>query len=406
MIDLVLFLTLLVLGVPPQADAPSWPSIWGPARNGIAAAVGTPTRPTGLKELWRRPTQGGYSQVVIQGGAAVTMEVADGTDHVISLDAATGREQWRTAVGPTYRGHGGRRDGPLATPALSGNDVFVVGPHGVVVALDLTTGKERWRHDLVKEFGAATPSFGFGTSPLVEGGVVVVQTSGEQSRGLLAFDRISGKLTWATRHGIRGGYSSPTAGTLGGTRQIIAAAGDAVFAVSPSDGRVLWTLKGLGDPEMVANPPQLLPDDRVLVTSWNEAALIKVSGSAGAVTATELWRSPLFRAAHTATIYRDGYLYGFGGPVLLCADATTGEVKWRERFPEASLSAAGNHLFLLGRTTGDVHIVESSPRQFSEIGRTRVVKPESMSVTSPSIAGGRIFIRNLEEIVALSIEER
>ena len=407
MVDLIVSVALLLVSAAAQAAGPSWPGMWGPSRNGIAEASGAPTRPAALQELWRRPTQDGYSQVAVDARGGVTMEVAGGIDYVLSLEAATGRQQWRSAVGPTYRGHGARRDGAIATPALDGNDVFVVAPHGVLVALDRGTGKERWRHDLVKEFGATTPGFGFGTSPLIEGNLVVVQTSGEKSRGLLAFDRAGGKLAWTARHGIHGGYASPTAGTLGGTRQIIASAGDAVFAVSPADGGLLWTVKGLGgDPETVAHPPQLLPNDRVLVTSWNDAALIKVSGADGSVTAAEVWRSPLFRAAHSPTIYRDGHLYGFAGPVLICADATTGEIKWRERFPTASISAAGNHLFILARTTGDLHIVEASPRQFTEVGRTRVLKPESLSVTAPSIAGRRIFIRNFEEIVAYSIEER
>jgi glucose dehydrogenase len=53
-------------------------------------------------------------------------------------------------VGPAYRGHGGSDDGPISTPALEGNDLFALGPHGHLIAVDATTGTERWRHDLTR----------------------------------------------------------------------------------------------------------------------------------------------------------------------------------------------------------------------------------------------------------------
>src|SRR5918993_112284 len=167
----------------------SWPGVWGPARNGTAVTTRTPARPSGFKELWRRKTQGGYSEVAIQAGVAYTGGASNGTDFIVAMDATNGRERWRLAIGPTYRGHDGSHDGPIATPAVDGNDVVAVGPHGTVIAIDAATGRERWRHDLVKSFGATAPVYGFGTSALIEGGAVLVQASGEGSQGLLAFDR-------------------------------------------------------------------------------------------------------------------------------------------------------------------------------------------------------------------------
>jgi outer membrane protein assembly factor BamB len=387
-------------------DRSSWPGVWGPARNGVAPAASAPAVPTGFKELWRRSTHGGYSEVTAVGDVVLTMEAREGTDYVVSLQAATGRERWRTAVGPTYRGHDGSHDGPIATPAVDGRDVFAVGPHGVVLALDLETGRERWRHDLVKEFHAAAPIYGFGSSPVVEGNRVFVLTGGEQSRGLLAFDRDTGTLAWNTRHGIRGGYSSPAIGTLAGVRQLVAAAGDQMFAVSPNDGKVLWTIAGPGDGEVVANPPQFVGEDRVLLTTWTEAILLRVTKQGDALSATEVWRSPRFRGAYSPTILRDGHLYGFAGAFLLCADATTGDIKWRQRMYEGTLVGVGPNLFVLGRSSGDLHVVAASPAAYTEIAKKTVLTPGATSMTGPSIAGHRVFVRNAEEIVALAIEGR
>ncbi|HJR58056.1 MAG TPA: PQQ-binding-like beta-propeller repeat protein [Vicinamibacterales bacterium] len=401
---------LAVAALPPvqnggdPGNAPAWPGVWGPHRNGTASTAGIPAQPTGFKELWRHKTQGGYSEVVVTGIGVFTMEARDGSDDVVALEAASGRERWRAKVGPTYRGHDGSHDGPIATPAVDGTDLFALGPHGVLVALDAATGAERWRHDLVKEFGAIAMIYGFGTSPLIEGRSVIVQTGGEKGRGLLAFDRATGKLLWNAPHGLRGGYASPSIGTLAGARQIIAAAGDRVYAVSPADGTLLWSVAGPGDGESVANPPQLLPDDRVLITFWGEAVLLKVARQGQAFTATELWRSPRLRAAYSPTIYRDGNLYGFNGPFLTCIDAATGDVRWRHRMYEGALIGLGSHLLVLGRASGNLHVVQISPTAFIEVTRAAVLTPGATSMTGPSVAGRRLFVRNSEEVVALSVE--
>jgi outer membrane protein assembly factor BamB len=403
---LLLAALLLASAPPPQngGAGPSWPGVWGPSRNGTAVSAGIPARPSGLKELWRRRTQGGYSEIVAHGAALFTGEARDGTDYIVSMEAATGKERWRAALGQTYRGHDGSHDGPIATPAVDGNDVFAVGPHGTVVAIDAGSGKERWRHDLVTGYGAAAPIYGFGTSPLIEGDAVLVQTSGENSRGLLAFDRASGKLLWNARHGVRGGYSSPSAGVAAGVRQIVASAGDTVFAVSPADGTLLWSVKGLGDPEQVTNPPQFLAYDRVMVSSWGESVVLKVSRSGSTLSAAEVWRSPRLRASYSPSIYRDGHFYGFSGPFLLCVDAATGDVRWRQRTYEGTLIGAGANLFVLSRASGELMVVEASPKAYSQLMTAPVFTPGSASYTGPSVVGNRMYLRNVEEIVAFSIE--
>lgn len=381
----------------------AWPGVWGPARNGSASA-GTPGRPTGFRELWRKKTQGGYSEVAVTSRGAFTMEARDGSDDVVAFEVESGRELWRAKIGPTYRGHDGSHDGPIATPTVDANDVFVVGPHGVLVALDASTGKERWRHDLVTAFGASPMIYGFGSSPLVDGSAVIVQTGGEKSRGLMAFDRTTGQVRWNAAHGLRGSYSSPSLGTLAGTRQIIASAGDRVYAVSPADGKLLWSVAGPGDGESVANPPQLLPDDRVLIAFWGEALLLEVTKNGDVLTATQIWRSPRLRGAYSPTIYQDGHLFGFNGPFLTCVDAATGDVRWRHRLYEGTIVGVGSNLFVLSRTSGNIHVVSASPTGFTEITRAAVLTPGATSMTGPSVVGNRLFLRNSEEIVALAIE--
>ena len=397
-----ILLTLAATGQSQPRRSADWPGLWGPARNGVSP---TPPAvpPSGAKELWRRPAAGGYSEIAVSGGRAITMELRDGADFVVSLDAATGREVWSSRVGPTYRGHGGSDDGPIATPTVDGDDVFASGPNGQLLALDFATGRERWRHDLVQAFGATVPGWGFAASPLVEAGFVIVPTGGPASRGLLAFERASGRLAWSAPHSKSTGYSSAIAATIAGTRQIVVAAGDQIFAVSPADGRPVWSIAGPGAAKEVANSPVVLPDDRVLLTFWEDSMMIKISRQDGVLTAAEVWRSPRLRGFNGPTIFRDGFLYGFAGPQLVCLDAGTGEVRWRERTGEGTLVGIGAHMFLLGQTSGDLRIVGASPAGYTESFRTRIFTPDVTSVTGPSFAGGRLYARNIREIVAFAL---
>jgi outer membrane protein assembly factor BamB len=395
------FVTLSVAGQSQPRPSQSWPGLWGAARNGTSDALPT-VPPRSVKELWRNPTAGGYSEVAVAGGRAVTMELRDGVDVVVARDALNGREQWSARVGPTYKGHGGSDDGPISTPTIDGNDVFAAGPHGQLVALDAATGRERWRHDLVQAFGATVPTWGFAASPLVETGLVIVPTGGPGSRGLLAFDRATGRLAWSAPHTKRTAYSSAIAATIAGTRQIVVSSGDQIFGVSP-DGKLLWSHTGPGGSIEAANSPIVLPDDRVLLTFWEEAMLIKISRRDAALSAAEVWRSPRLRGFNGPTLFRDGFLYGFAGPQLVCLDAATGEVRWREKTGEGTLVGIGPQMFLLGQTSGELRIVEASAAGYKESFRTRVFTPEVRSVTGPSYVDGRLYARNLKEIVAFEL---
>ena len=92
--------------------------------------------------------------------------------------------------------------------------------------------------------------------------------------------------------------------------------------------------------------------------------------------------------------------------MLVCLDAATGEVRWRERTGEGTLVGLGSDLLFLSHSTGQLHVVRASPDRYTESLRTRVLAPEVRSVTGLSVAGDRIHVRNLREIAAFAITPR
>jgi outer membrane protein assembly factor BamB len=401
---LLAFCSLLLLAhTQAGSSAPAdWPGLWGPSRNGRTAESLDASRaePT---VLWRRPVDGGYSEIAVHAGRAFTMELRDGADFIVALDAATGREHWSVRVGPTYRGHGGSDDGPISTPAVEGNDVFALGPHGHLIAVDVPTGKERWRHDLVNAFGASRPTWGFAASPLIDGRLVIVPTGGATSRGLLAFDRRSGQLIWNAAVAKATAYASAVSGTIAGVRQVVAVASDRVYGVRPSDGRVLWSAPGPGGNIEVSNSALVLPGDRLLLSNWEQSVMLGVSRQGDAFSTRELWRSPRLRNSNGPTIYRDGFLYGFAGSILVCMNADNQEIRWRERTGSGTVIGVGDDLVILGENSGALQIVRMSPDAFALRGRVPVLEAGTRAVTGPSFANGHLYVRNLKEIVAVRV---
>jgi outer membrane protein assembly factor BamB len=383
-----------------QTPDAGWPGLWGPARTATVASGVEPVRIA--RELWRRPASGGYSEVVVSGTRAVTMDVRDGVDVVVSVDAATGRPHWTATVGPTYRGHDSSKDGPIATPAIAGDQVFAVGPHAVLVALDLRTGREHWRRDL-RELGTAMPIWGFAASPLIEGDLVIVPTGGPSSPGLVAFARDTGRVAWSTGGGTAVGYSSAIAATIDGVRQVIAFRGDRLFAVAPANGQVLWSLPGPDPTLEILNSPILVGERSVLVSHARETMLVSVAQRDGRFRATETWKTIHVRSQVGPLVHHQGHLYGFVGPQLVCVDASTGEIRWRERIGRGTLAAAGAQLFVLDERTGDLRVVEAARGGYRLASQTRVFTPDVTSVTGPSIAYGRLYVRNTNEIAAFEL---
>jgi outer membrane protein assembly factor BamB len=142
---------------------------------------------------------------------------------------------------------------------------------------------------------------------------------------------VTGRLAWNAAVAKSTAYSSAVSATIGGVRQIVAVASDRVFAVAPQDGRVLWSAPGPGGTIEVANSAVALPGDRLLLSNWEESVMLGISSRDGVFSVRELWRSPRLRASNGPTVYRDGFLYGFAGAMLVCMNAETADVRWRER---------------------------------------------------------------------------
>ncbi len=406
-IALVLLSSLLAAS-PQGAPAPeaSWPQWLGPTRDGRspATSVFPATGPVRLKEAWRRPIGLATSGLSVSGDRIVTLDSDEKGVGAIALSARDGSTLWRVALDALITDD---ERGPGSTPAVADGLAYVLSPACQLRALELASGTLAWHVDLKAQFDSKA-RLGCVSSPLVDGDRVVVQTGALEDKRVVALDRRTGALVWAAKGVARANYSAPGVRGTGAARELLihhtdVSQGDprgGVTALRASDGQLAWhhTL----DRYWSWATPVAVGDDKVLLLTWNDAALVKAP--AASQPATVLWRSPGFTGYVAMPVYHDGHLYGHGGDFLRCVRASDGVTVWEERTYPGSVAFVDGHLVALSITAGLLRVVEATPKGYRERARLALLEPGSRAETPPSVVGRRIFVRNDEEVVAVDVE--
>ena len=394
--------------LPPAVAATesAWPSLRGPNHDGSGASGNRFGGTEGRLALgWRARIGSGYSGVAIAAGRALTMFSAGREDVLAAFDVVTGREAWRIVIGDTIKGRDGSFDGPISTPAIAGGRVFALGPHGQLVAVELGTGRVLWRVDLVSREGGRKPDYGFGSSPIVVDGVLVVQIGGDKGRAVAGFDPATGARRWTVGDDVVE-YQSPVVVRVGRRDLVIAMGNARLLGIEPSTGRLAFDHAhgGRADPIGGASAvPVPAGVGRLFVkTEAGRSTMLRFDESAdAAVTVQTVWTAPVLHTTYSPPVYHDGYLYGMNGrATLACIDAATGQIRWRSREPgDGFVALAGGDLVVLTKDR-TLHVAAASPAGWKE--RARIELFSDLAWTPPSVAAGAVFARSLGELARVN----
>jgi len=378
----------------PEGDWPGWIVPGGAGLERLRSAS------FGLRLDWKVPIGSGYSGIAVANGRAVTMFSAGASDVAAAFDAATGKELWRIPIDPIYEGHDGSDDGPLASPVIADGVVYAIGARGRLFALRLADGSELWSVRLTEALGARAPNYGFVTTPLVEGELLVVLAGGTEERSVVAFDRRTGERRWSYGNDVVDNQS-PVALDLAGRRQIMAVTKARLTGLDPKSGREIWSLPHGHDDDSAKAYVTPLGGNRFLVDFWMEAVAYELTGSADRPEVKELFRSTDLRQSFTPPVFHGGHLYGFSGAYLTCVNAETGARVWKSRPPGGrGLLLVEGRLVLLGGD-GAIVVAEASPEGYREVARAVALARDSY--TKPSARDGRIFVRDLKDMAAVAV---
>ncbi|MCP5053443.1 MAG: PQQ-binding-like beta-propeller repeat protein, partial [bacterium] len=272
------------------------------------------------------------SSISIADGRAITMFSDSTFDFIASYDAESGEKQWSYQIDSTYIGHTGSHNGPLSTPIIEGNRVYALGPNGQLFALDVTTGKAIWSKHIITDHQAKIPEYGFTTAPIIDGDVLIVETGGTGST-ISGLDKNTGKLLWATGNDTVQ-YQSPIQFNVHGENHLVCIGDNYVNGMDVKTGKKLWGYRHQGRRNSIN--PVVAGENRLFLThNFRRGMLLEIDKTETGYEAKELWTTTHIKQTHNASVFHEGYLYGYSNRFVSCVDAKTGKNMWKSRTPGA-----------------------------------------------------------------------
>jgi outer membrane protein assembly factor BamB len=411
-----IFLLWLIPGLllPVKSLASDWPQFLGPTRNGICEGtqIAETWPASGPPVVWNKPVGHGFSGPVVADHKLILFHRLNDQESISCLDAGTGNEIWSFGYPTSYQDDFGFDDGPRATPAISELRLYTFGAEGMLHCLDLGTGRRLWSVNLQKDYNAGKGFFGMACSPLVEGNAVLLNIGGHGSAGIVALDKISGRLLWKSSND-EASYSSPIASTIAGRHYALFLTREGLVGVEPSKGDILFQFPWHSRNRMSVNAatPLVIEDKIFLSASYGTGAvLLQLRDN----TLQKVWSGDDVLSNHYATsIALNGFLYGIHGrtdpglsprPKLRCIDLKSQKVCWEtDSIGAATLTLAGSHLLIMSEK-GELVIANATPERFESTARAQVLSSEVRAF--PALADGLFYARSKDKLVCLELRKR
>jgi outer membrane protein assembly factor BamB len=335
------------------------------------------------------------------------------TLKVLALDHDTGKVLWERTAYEGLMSDSRHRKASFAspTPATDGEMVYAFFGTEGIYAYDFR-GNLKWKVNVGK---IISMSVGNGTSPTLYKNLVILQCDSEDGEEsfITALDKKSGKQVWRVARKVEISWATPIVvkaddKSKSGREELITLGNQSIIAYDPATGRELWRMKGL---DSNAIPSPVAGHGLVYAYAGSPKKLVMAirPGGEGDITGTDriVWTYDRGVAYVASPILYGDYLYLVSDKgILTCLDARTGQVKYDNgRIPVpatfiASLVAGDGKIFQFSED-GDTFIVKAGPEH--EVLRTNSLG-EPVYAT-PSVAGGRLYIRGEKHLYAIRAGE-
>ncbi|MBN1698871.1 MAG: PQQ-like beta-propeller repeat protein [Spirochaetales bacterium] len=368
-----------------QLSGEDWPRWLGPDGNSITSDSDFNPKALGEKPevLWEINVGNGFSQLSITDGRGYTLGNNKRKDTVYCIDVQTGKTVWEY----TYDASSGQYPGPRSTPTIDGELVYTLGEQGHLYCFKAKTGEVVWEKNLVDDFSAIPPSWGFASSCVIDGNNLLINAL---SYGL-ALDKRTGKIVWASPKGVCG-YSTPVLYSSGKKKGTLIFGEKAVYGVDRKIGKLLWSYPWSTSYNVNAADP-LYIDGKVFIASdyGNGCALLSVTSSKPQL----VYKNDKMKSHFNSFVYHDGYLYGNDGSpgkgTFRCLEFSSGKEMWSKNLGFGALIAANGYLVLFTER-GYLHIAELTHTSYKEVAKARVLTGTCW--TPPVLAHGKMYCRN------------
>ncbi len=424
-LKLIMIVSVGALSAAPTLAAGEWTQ-WGGANRDFVARSGdiADSWPTdGPKQLWSQDLGGGYATILVDGDTLYTGYRDGDQDVWVALKAQDGARVWTQSYdSPIPEKENASRDdpdaivtqfgkGPNATPLLHDGKLYTLGFMGVLSCFDQKTGELKWRHDLVKEYNAKTPRFGYSASPIVYKDTLIVLANAPERR-VMAFKLDDGSVAWGAGE-TEVSYSSPILIEVDGQDQLVYAGAERVVGMSPKDGAQLWKFDHVNQFRTNIFTPVWCPGDILFVSSGGVGGRgLKLSVKDGKTNVEEAWGPDVKAGVGLSNALRIGdHLYVTAGQskaYMLDVNYKTGEVEKLTdlmNVTQSQLVLADDKIIAMGED-GMLMLIKRNGDKLETVSAMQLfeVNDRSKCWTTPTIVGSKLYVRDFNKIVALDLQ--
>lgn len=417
-----------------------WPCFLGPTFDSKSTETGilTDWPANGPPQVWTRKLGEGYAAPAISKGRLFEFSRFGDREQLTCVHSETGQVLWEQTQPTDYVDKYGYDGGPRAQPVVDVDRVYTYGAAGLLTCYRVSDGKVLWSIDTREEFGVVQNFFGVGSTPIVDGELIIVQVGGSppgsdrvpfdaltgNSSGLVALDKTTGEIRYRVSNELAS-YASPVAVTIDERRWGFLLARGGLIGFDPKTGaerfHFPWKAKIL---ESVNASTPIVVDDQVFIseTYGPGSALLRISSNGyDVVWADEAKSRRKAMQTHWNTpIHHQGYVYGSSGrnthdAELRCIELATGEVQWSQpRLGRASLLFVDGHFVCLAEY-GELLLFKANPSEFEVVD---VAIPVEQSIqpdlpprrllaypawAAPVLSHGLLYVRGKDRLVCMEL---
>lgn len=415
-----------------------WPTFLGPNGNGKSNETGLnfDWPDTGLPIVWTHEMAKGLAAPSIVDGRLFLFDREGDTARLNCLNAETGKELWQFSYPCEYDDMYGFDDGPRTTPLVDGKRVYIFGVEGMLHCLNVEDGSVIWKMDTAERFGVVLNFFGVGSTPVVEGNMLICAIGGSpetsyanvyaaqgdltgNGSGLVAFNKMTGEIIWQSSDELAS-YASPKIATINGQRKGIWFARGGLVMFNPENGTVdfhyPWRAKKL---ETVNASNPVIVRNRVFISECYAigSSLLEINGDGYSVVWKDERRSrnKAMELHWTTAIHHDGYLYASNGrrsgnAEIRCIEFATGKVMWTEKITEmSSLIYADGHFISLGER-GTLGLFKANPQKAEFLASYKPADKDGNPLIEypawapPVIANGKLYLHGDKRLICLDLK--
>lgn len=431
------------LGTRPAGE--DWPSFLGPRGDSRSLETGLimPWPEQGPRIVWKRKLGTGYGAPTIARGRLYLFERIDNQATLFCLNSETGKELWKFSYPTDYEDYFGYNNGPRCCPVVDGDRVYIYGAEGMLHCLNAETGKLIWQVDTFKTFGVVQNFFGVGSTPVVEGDLLIAIVGGSppesqnlgasnldrvkgNGSGIVAFDKFTGEVRYSITDELAS-YASPMLTTIDGRRWCFAFARGGLVGFEPKSGKVEfqfpWRARLL---ESVNASNPVVVGNRVLLseTYGPGSVLLEVErGGCKVIWSDEKkGRNKSLQTHWNTAVYHEGYVYGSSGrhtneAELRCVEFDTGKVTWSvPRLSRSSLLYVDGHFICLTEY-GELLLFKANPEKFELVSQVLLRNKDAREIpgfglppllrypawAAPVLSHGLLYVRGDDHLVCLEV---